>query len=189
MSLDSVPDVHLLLTRAQITISAWVADVCDNEEDQTICEEIRVISRDIMDRMSRILGNEDGHDDGRHEDDNEDESVESSDEEASDTPATKARCLTDKRLQIICRSCDMNPVLPEEFIDMINDGDSGSQQRCEDHAFGRLYRGYETCSWTDALTSYSGNLDTYVGLVGISGEFERQCLNDRLVSKDEVNHI
>jgi hypothetical protein len=83
MSLDSVPDVHLLLTRAQITISAWVPDVCDNEEDQTICEEVHVISRDIMDCMSRILGNEDGHDDGRCEDDNEDESVESSDEEVS----------------------------------------------------------------------------------------------------------
>ena len=37
----------------------------------------------------------------------------------------------------------MNPVLPEEFIDMINDGDSGSRQRCEDRAFGRLYRGYK----------------------------------------------
>ncbi|KIM77090.1 hypothetical protein PILCRDRAFT_12275 [Piloderma croceum F 1598] len=51
----------------------------------------------ITDHMSHILGNEDGHDDGRREDDNEDESVESSDEEeASDTPATKARRLTDK---------------------------------------------------------------------------------------------
>ncbi|KIM78771.1 hypothetical protein PILCRDRAFT_10990 [Piloderma croceum F 1598] len=126
MSLDSVPDVHLLLTRAQITISVWVPDVCDNEEDRTICEDVRIISRDITDRMSRILGNEDGHDDYRREDDNEDESVESSDEEASDTPATKARRLTDKQLQIICRACDMNPVLPEELIDMINDGDSGS---------------------------------------------------------------
>jgi hypothetical protein len=98
----------------------------------------------------------------------EDESVESSDEEVShwyllpqrdffylvqlevsDTPATKAHPhhLTDKRLQIICHSCDMNPVLPEEFIDMINDGDSGSWQQCEDHAFGRLYRGYEMCLW------------------------------------------
>ena len=83
MSLDSVPDVHLLLTHAQITISVWVADVCNNEEDRTICEEVRVISRDITDRMSRILGNEDGHDDYRREDDNEDESVESSDEEVS----------------------------------------------------------------------------------------------------------
>jgi len=83
MSLDSVPDVHLLLTHAQITILVWVPDVCDNEEDQTICEEVCVISRDITDRMSHILGNEDGHDDGRHEDDNEDESVESSDEEVS----------------------------------------------------------------------------------------------------------
>ncbi|KIM70983.1 hypothetical protein PILCRDRAFT_17533 [Piloderma croceum F 1598] len=129
MSLDSVPDVHLLLTHAQITISAWVPDR-------------------ITDRMSRILGNEDGHDDYRCEDDNEDESVESSDEEeASDTPATKARCLTHKRLQIICRACDMNPVLPEEFIDMINDGDNGSRQQCEDRAFGRLYRGYKMCSW------------------------------------------
>jgi hypothetical protein len=78
-----MPDVRLLLTHAQTTISAWVPDIRDNEEDRTICEEVRVISRDIMDRMSRILGNEDGHDDGRREDDNEDESVESSDEEVS----------------------------------------------------------------------------------------------------------
>jgi hypothetical protein len=83
MSLDSVPDVHLLLTRAQITISVWVPDICDNEEDQTICEEVHIIFRDITDHMSRILGNEDGHDDGRREDDNENESVESSDEEVS----------------------------------------------------------------------------------------------------------
>ena len=48
MSLDSVPDVHLLLTRAQITISAWVPDVCNNEEDRTICEEVCIISRELQ---------------------------------------------------------------------------------------------------------------------------------------------
>ena len=49
-------------------------------------------------------------------------------QEASDTPATKAHRLIDKRLQIIFQSCDMNPVPPEEFIDIKNDGDSGLQQ-------------------------------------------------------------
>jgi hypothetical protein len=33
MSLDSVLDVNLLLTCAQITISAWVPDVCDNDDE------------------------------------------------------------------------------------------------------------------------------------------------------------
>ena len=38
---------------------------------------------DTTDHMSRILGNEDGYDEGRHEDDNKDESVESGDEDVS----------------------------------------------------------------------------------------------------------
>jgi hypothetical protein len=80
MSLDSVSDVRLLLARAQVTALAWRPDVCDNEEDRTICEEVLVISRDITDHVSRVLGNEDGQGQG-HEDDSEGESELSSDED------------------------------------------------------------------------------------------------------------
>ena len=83
MSLDSVSDVRLLLARAQVTALAWRPDVCDNEEDRIICEEVLVISRDITDHVSLVLGNEDGHGQGRHEDDGEDESELSSDEDVS----------------------------------------------------------------------------------------------------------
>jgi hypothetical protein len=34
--------------------------VCNKEENQTICKEIHIISRKIMDQISNILGNGDG---------------------------------------------------------------------------------------------------------------------------------
>jgi hypothetical protein len=71
MSFDSVSEVHLSLSRAQTSVSAWPVTVCNNEEDRAICEEIHVICGEIIDRMSNILGNEDGDETGNANDDDE----------------------------------------------------------------------------------------------------------------------
>ena len=71
MSFDSVTEVHLSLSRAQTSVSVWPLAVCNNEEDQTICEEIHIICGEIIDRMLNILGNEDQDEAGNVNDDDE----------------------------------------------------------------------------------------------------------------------
>ena len=73
-----VTEVHLSLTPAQTSVSAWPLAVCDNEKNRTIYEEIHIICGEIIDWMLNILGNK-GHNEAGNTN-NDDEPVDSSED-------------------------------------------------------------------------------------------------------------